>query len=272
MTLQDSSRYSFAIRESFAKLFESIYVFNTMEKHAAAPTTAETLTVASLEDFVSESEKREIISCMDTLFAVQNRHMFSAGRKTTLHEVPGRDPAFAQEVYEPFGRLEVHPVPAPVSTIMENATHRAFSHVKRLTPSVQEVRPWTYVEYGLGQYITPHIDRVAPSINASPFQILGISVTLDDNYEGGEFYVETTGSNSIWSNERADNFEMVHEGSDFSSDWFRAFPRTRWTARPRSGSAVLYGTHVTHGTLPVTRGTVRKLISWFSCPNPQFSQ
>lgn len=128
------------------------------------------------------------------------------------------------------------------------------------------MRPWFYVEYNTGQYITAHIDRVAPSPTTTPRQLAGVSVLLNDDFEGGPFFVETAGSDALWSEDAVGDLTFVHEGADLSAPWFTAVPRTRWLTAPAAGTALLYGSQLIHGTLPVTRGTVRKLISWFACP------
>lgn len=55
---------------------------------------------------------------------------------------------------------------------------------------------------------------------------------------------------------------FTHDGADHSADWFRTMPRTRWNVRPAPGTALLYGSQVTHGTEPVRAGRERKFINW----------
>jgi hypothetical protein len=55
---------------------------------------------------------------------------------------------------------------------------------------------------------------------------------------------------------------FAHDGADNSSPWFAAMARTRWSAAPASGTALLYGSQLAHGTTPVQSGRSRKFISW----------
>ena len=42
--------------------------------------------------------------------------------------------------------------------------------IRRAMPAITTCRPWTYVEYRPGQYITPHVDGIAPDPYAWPRQ------------------------------------------------------------------------------------------------------
>lgn len=88
---------------------------------------------------------------------------------------------------------------------------------------------------------------------------------------GGAFYVESTSSDRLWNTRLehdareqgyAGGMWLAHDGADHSADWYAAMPRTRWSVSPAPGTALLYGSQLTHGTKPVSLGRVAKFISW----------
>jgi len=205
---------------------------------------------------------RELINIFDQQIEAVGPHKFDDDRQHSIHEIPGMDAVAVRSLYEPQGRIEIVDVPSEVLALMDVAMQRSMKQIRRFAPSVKSVRPWVYVEYVSGQCITSHIDRIGPLEENQQRQILGVSVTLDDAYQGGEFFVETMGANNIWSNAGSPELEIVREGADASSSWFVSAPKTRWTTRAAPGTALFYGSQLAHGTSPVTAGRARKLISW----------
>jgi hypothetical protein len=231
---------------------------------------AETVTIGSVEEFLTAAERDRLAAAMDD-FLSNNRHTrFGKDRSTSIHEIPGYLPAHAMAIYEPYGRVEVPQIPAHAEELLQGAFHRARPRLARVMPAITACRPWTYVEYGPGQHITSHLDGIAPAPLAWPRQIAGISVGITQPEAGGAFYVETTSSDRLWDtrlgegveNGYADGMWLAHEGADHSAAWFAEMPRTRWTVCPAPGTAVLYGSQLAHGTEPVQSGRAAKFISW----------
>ncbi|WP_201295308.1 MULTISPECIES: 2OG-Fe(II) oxygenase [Nocardia] len=233
----------------------------------------ETLTVGSVEDFLTISESAALEELMDRFLREAHngdaRDIYDQRRLSSIHEIPGHDTAVAMATYEPSGRVEITDIPDDAETLLQAAFTRVRARLERILPSVTSCRPWTYVEYGPGQHITPHLDGIAPDPRAWPRQIAGISVIIGTRCEGGEFFVETTSSASLWKPaipSPVPGYEpamaFAHDGADNSSPWFAAMPRTRWCTAPAPGTALLYGSQLVHGTTPVRTGRSRKFISW----------
>ncbi|MGW3498597.1 2OG-Fe(II) oxygenase [Streptomyces sp. NPDC001020] len=229
---------------------------------------AETLAVGSVEHFLTDEELQALLAITDEALAGDGARRFDTERATTLHSIPGRTEQQAMAVYEPAGRLEIHPSPPAAEQILAAAVERALPALHRALPSLTSCREWMYVEYGPGQHITPHVDGLALDPADYPRQIAGISVVLEHAESGGEFYVETTSHPALWNDAQqpADGYDphmsFAHDGADYSADWFRTMPRTRWRVAPEPGTALLYGSQLTHGTEPVRTGRERKFISW----------
>jgi hypothetical protein len=231
--------------------------------------TAETLGVGSIEQFVTAGEIAELLRLMDPLLAEPGAERFGERRTESIHEIPGHTATEAMDFYEPAGRVEIPTIPADAELILQRAFERAHGAVKRLMPSITACRPWTYVEYGPGQHITPHLDGIAPDPFAWPRQISGISIVISRPHAGGEFFVESTSDERLWSQQCHNETTgyvpgtwLAHDGADSSSDWFKSMPRTRWSVDPAPGTALLYGSQLAHGTEPVVQGRGRKFISW----------
>lgn len=228
---------------------------------------AETLTVSSIENFLTPGEITTLISAVDDALGDDGLRRFDTERTTTLHSIPGRTSEQAMAVYEPAGRLEIHPPPETAAKVLAHAVERAMPALRRALPALTACREWMYVEYAPGQHITPHVDGIAPSPADPIRQLAGISVVLEHAEDGGDFFVETTSHPALWSDQHGGDgyypaMAFTHDGADHSADWFRTMPRTRWSVHPAPGTALLYGSQVTHGTEPVRAGRERKFISW----------
>jgi hypothetical protein len=231
---------------------------------------AETITVGSVEGFVDAEERHRLTAVMRAFLATEQRARFGPGRATSIHEIPGHSHEQAMSIYEPTGRLEVPKIPVEAERLLQMAFDRARPALSRIMPSITACRPWTYVEYGLGQHITGHLDGIAPDPMAWPRQIAGISVVVAEADGGGAFYVETSSSDRLWNTRLdragspgyADGMWLAHDGADHAASWFAQMPRTRWSVIPEPGTALLYGSQLTHGTEPVIGGRVAKFISW----------
>ncbi|WP_236241542.1 2OG-Fe(II) oxygenase [Streptomyces sp. CC228A] len=232
---------------------------------------AETLSIRTVEGFLKPDETERLSLIMDDALGSPGRDRYGTDRRTTIHEIPGHSPAEAQDVYEPAGRIEMTDIPYEASVLLDQALKLHMAAITRTLPSVTGHRPWIYLEYGAGQYITPHADGIAPNPLARPRQIAAATVTLTDIHDtGGAFYVETTGSDAIWTADEAPpesgyapGMRFAHDGTDMSSPWFRNMPRTRWSVAPSPGTLVVFGSQLVHGTEPVRTGRVRKFLTLF---------
>lgn len=232
-------------------------------------TTAETLAVHSVEGFLTSADITSLTTTMDALLARDGRERYAAGRCGTRHESPGHDADDTRAAYEPAGRLEVHDVPDAAAAVLDAATARSWRSLARVWPQAGAVRSWMYIEYDTGQYITPHLDNIAPDPFFGPRQLAGISVLLAPADEGGDFFVETTADQRLWTEATPDigsgyapTMSFAHDGADHTADWFRAMPRTRWTTTPQAGDALVCGSQIAHGTTPVVAGRARKFLTW----------
>lgn len=224
----------------------------------------ETLMPYSLEGFLRPDEVAAVCREMDGVKERLAADSLVAGvNGRSVHSIRGLGVVETVAVYEPEGRVEVTELPGSVHEVLETAFERRLPDIRRAYGSVRRSDCWMYVEYGPDQFITPHIDYPHNESRPERPKVTGINVLLNDDFTGGEFYVETTGARDLW-HEGDDGQARVREGANYHSDWFRELPRTRWTARPGSGTALLYGTQLVHGTLPVTSGRVRKVLGFLS--------
>ncbi|MFE0458139.1 hypothetical protein ACFW1A_02615 [Kitasatospora sp. NPDC058965] len=231
---------------------------------------AETVGFGSVENFIDPAEQQHLVTLMNDFLATGGRAHFSSERRVSIHEIPGHTAEQAMAVYEPAGRTEIPKIPDEAEELLQHAFDRARPALSRVMPSITACRPWTYVEYGSGQHITSHLDGIALDPLAWPRQIAGISVVITPADAGGAFYVETAASDQLWDTSLADATDhgyadgmwLANDGADNSASWFQRMPRTRWHVEPASGTALLYGSQLSHGTLPVSSGRAAKFISW----------
>ncbi|MEU7090878.1 MULTISPECIES: hypothetical protein [Kitasatospora] len=237
---------------------------------------AETLSIHTVEGFLSAPEVRQLNELMDVELAQRGRESFDSARTSTIHEVPGLSSEQARALYEPVGRVEMTDVPAAAQAILDSALERSHTAIARNLPSIQGHRPWIFLEYQAGQYISAHADGIAPDPGTWPRQIAAASVTIELATDGsGGFYVETSGSEAPWTPPApepapgyAPRMRFISEGADGSSGWFSEMGRTRWTARPAAGTLLVFGSQLIHGTEPVRAGRVRKFLTLLTAETP----
>ncbi len=224
---------------------------------------SETLLAYSVEGLLGDTEADAVLDLLGRhIAALPPERMIPGLNGRSIHTIEGFDVEQTVAVYEPRGRVEMDTVPDGVSEMMERAMHGRWDDLRRALPSARRIAPWIYVEYGPDQYVTPHIDYAWNEEDPGHPKVAGVSVQLNDGFLGGELFVETSASHRLWTLDGGR--ETVAYGADQSSDWFPSTPRTRWTAAPRRGTAYVYGSQLVHGTLPVRRGRVRKLISFLT--------
>ncbi|HEU0132419.1 MAG TPA: 2OG-Fe(II) oxygenase [Mycobacteriales bacterium] len=224
--------------------------------------TAQTLAVHSVEGFLTAAECAAVRAEMREVLLAHGEQTFGAARSTSVHSVDGLPTETAMKLYEPAGRVEVTPVPDAVRRIAEGAFARAAGTFGRAVPAASRIADLIYIEYGEGQFVTPHVDYRHNDDDPRRPKVAGISILLSDDHVGGEFFVETCGSDESWVD--TDGVPTVREGADSSGEWFTSLRRTRWRAQPRAGDAVVYGSQLTHGTEPVVAGRACKLIGFLT--------
>ncbi|MBH1937471.1 phytanoyl-CoA dioxygenase family protein [Streptomyces sp. AV19] len=179
------------------------------------------------------------------------------GRKRSVHSLAGEDLARVKEVYEPRGRIEYDELPVDITELLDSAVDRRMDELRRVFPSARRSMDWLYVEYGAGQYVTPHIDYPFNEIAPERPKVAAIGIVLSEADSGGEFFVETGGGGSLWNEDGS-----VKENATLHSPWFAAMRRTRWRVTCRAGDALCWGTQLVHGTEPVTSGRTGKFIGF----------
>lgn len=219
--------------------------------------TPSSLLPYSIEAFFTEADVARVLRCMDACKASDPGRLQAGAHGISVHTVYGRPLREVIAIYEPEGRVEINAqrIPREVIDIAECAFYRHIEDIRRAYPAAHGLYGFTYVEYAVGQFFTAHIDGGVDR------QIAGLGVTLTNNFEGGEFIVQTCGSNRLWMTDQSGQATLA-PGHDSSSDWFRSLPKTDWMTRPISGNAVFYGSALTHACRPVTKGVLKKLLAF----------
>lgn len=212
----------------------------------------------SIEDFLTDVEVVYILDEIERYKATVAPSLLEAGaRGYTIHNFNSASVQQIVKVYEPHGRTDVNwqDIPRGVAEVIETAFFRRIEDIRRAYPTAFGPIGYTYVEYRPSQYFTAHLD------GANHIQTAGFGVTLSDDFEGGDFAVETCGSGALWREMNDDRLENA-PGHDAQSAWFRALKRTRWTTRPTRGTAIFYGSGLTHSSDPVRQGVLKKVLAF----------
>lgn len=214
--------------------------------------------IHSVEGFLTHEEVAAVTSALDSVIDTSSDGCdIARAPELSVHYIPGYTPEDIVNIFEPASRRELRFLPDEVVEILDTASNRAMDRIRSVFPSVEETGPWIYVEYGPGQYVTPHVDYPNDPDNPGLVKYAAISVTLQQAADGGEFFVETISD----SNHRDSEGRVVRD-LHWGDSRFRSRSRTRWLVRPEVGDAVLWGTEVCHGTKPVRQGCARKLIAF----------
>ncbi|SDN00466.1 Predicted 2-oxoglutarate-and Fe(II)-dependent dioxygenase YbiX [Lentzea albidocapillata subsp. violacea] len=225
---------------------------------------AETLYVGSIPGFLGPEDLAEIRAALSDVFGLMHGGVLSAEQRTeSVHSVEGLSTLESMRVYEPAGRDELSELPSKAQDVLAQAGERALKTLQISLPSARAMSHWTFVSYTAGQSITPHIDLSNNDPDPEHPKVAGLSICLSDQseYTGGEFFVETTTDAEQWCQVDG-GMPLVRDECDESSEWYRRQRRTRWTARPAAGDALVYGSQLTHGTEPVVSGRVVKIIGF----------
>lgn len=223
----------------------------------------ETLSCYSMENLISEKDIKVILLSIDKLKkSICPEFLDCRTRNKSVHSVQNLNHAQTVAVYEPYGRIEIDRLPKVITDVMHSAFESRFDDIRRAFPSARCAGSWIYVEYGLGQYITPHIDLSNNEEQSNCQKVAGVSVQLNEDFSGGELYIETSGESRLWD-KKSDGLKIA-DGADFHTEWFRSLSRTKWTSSPKIGTAFFYGSQLIHGTNPVLSGKVKKIIGFIT--------
>jgi hypothetical protein len=213
--------------------------------------------IHSVEQACTPAEAAELSELMAVFLADSgDRYVVGGGLTGSVHEIPGHTSREAAQLYEPNGRVECTELPAQAEKILEEIFVRNLPSIRYAHPRAVRNNGWFYVEYGDGQFVNPHVDyhgRIGdpwPGVLAS----LSLSVGIADG--GGQFFVETSGADSVWAGPH-----VARRGLDWSTPSFREQRRVRWTAQQDLGDMLIWGSQMIHGTVPVRRGRSRKFLT-----------
>jgi hypothetical protein len=222
-------------------------------------TLTESLLPYSIENFITDGEADRIVALIDRYKAEHPDRLQAGAKGVSVHTNDALSIEELVAMYEPQGRLDINTadLPSEVIDIVERAYFRHIEDIRRAYASAAWPYAFTYVEYGPTQFFTPHADGFGT------FQCAGFGITLTNDFSGGEFCVETCGSNRFWV-AGSDGTPGLAPGANVASDWFRRLPRTRWSMSPRKGVAAFYGSALVHSSKPVTSGTVKRLLAFIS--------
>ncbi|MEU8892267.1 hypothetical protein [Streptomyces sp. NPDC048442] len=204
--------------------------------------TSETLAVQTIESFLTPDETAQVTKIVDDHLAVT-----------------GWVPARPSEGLAP---------PDAVQEILSGAIDRAMPVIRRAFPSADSVAPWLYHDLKPGDRIRSHVHGMGDP-DERPVRLGRVVFNLQEADEGGEFYLDTTACEELWTDRltEADGvFEpgtrLVHEITARSGPVsLDAIAATRWVCRPPAGTTLVYGSQLIHGVTPVTAGRARKLIT-----------
>ncbi len=205
----------------------------------------ETLAVHTIEGFLTPDETSHVIKTLD-------EHL----------DATGWVPARPSDGMTP---------PDEVQGILNDAVERALPAIRRVFPSIAGVTPWDYHDLGPGDEIPPHLHGVDDPY-ARPQRVARVAFHLQEAERGGEFFVDTSSSEALWTDRTAEPggrfltgtrfaHEISHHAPPEALALLRHVPRTRWTSAPPAGTAVVYGAQLVHGVQPVIEGRLRKLIT-----------
>ena len=211
----------------------------------------------SIESFFSGDEVTRVLRSIDEYKAANPGRLQAGAHGISIHQSPNLTVSEVIALYEPAGRVDINAqhMPRDVIDIAECAFFRHIEDIRRAYPATHGPFGFTYVEYTVGQYFTSHADGVGQD------QKVGFGVTLTDDFEGGEFIVQTCGSNRLWATDTNGKLTLG-PNHDASSEWFKSLPKTDWVTRPKCGNAIFYGGALTHASKPVTKGMLKKLLGF----------
>ncbi|WP_280344421.1 hypothetical protein [Nocardia abscessus] len=213
--------------------------------------------IHSVEQACKSPEAAELLYLMED-FVGASREMYVAGgrRSVSVHEIPGHTGREAAAIYEPRGRVECTEIPQAVEDILNGIFDRNLSSIQYVYPDAVRNNGWFYVEYGVGQFVNPHVDYHGRIGDPWPGVLATVSLSLRNADVGGLFFAEPSADSSVWEPPR-----RARRGLDWSTPSFRDQRRVRWTAQHEPGDMLIWGSQVVHGTVPVQEGRSCKFLT-----------
>jgi hypothetical protein len=213
----------------------------------------ESFSIFSIEDFLTKVEIKDLISAFNKI-ETQTEVEFGKHSVHTSDEYSTKELALA---FEPNGRYEINNIPSEVETVLNNALKRNINRIQQIFPEVKRAIPWNFLAYGKNQFCTSHVDYIFKT-ETKETVFCGIGIMLVPATVGGEFFIETSGSEKYIINRE------VASDMNYTNKNFKNMKRTKWTVNQKEGTAVIYGAQTIHGTNPVIEGRSKKIISWLS--------
>lgn len=227
-------------------------------RQLATPTS--TLLAWSFDALLETNEASSLYATMQGVVKELPPEETVVGPRTrSVHRIDDLSASESAARYEPRGRVEYEFVPRALEDYLNEKVQARWGDMARLYPGATSLSPWTYVEYGPGQFVAAHTDYPHDESAPNSMKLAGISVVVHSDAEGGEFFVESIGSSEYWAD--AEGLD-VRPGMHPGTAWFERLARTRWVADPAVGTAYLYGSRLVHGTQPVRTGSVAKFLSF----------
>ncbi len=155
--------------------------------------------IHSVEQACTSPEAAELLYLMED-FVGASREMYVAGgrRSVSVHEIPGHTGREAAAIYEPRGRVECTEIPQAVEDILNGIFDRNLSSIQYVYPDAVRNNGWFYVEYGVGQFVNPHVDYHGRIGDPWPGVLATVSLSLRNADVGGQFFVESSGVSCVW--------------------------------------------------------------------------
>ena len=213
--------------------------------------------IHSVEQSCTPQEAAELSHLMQTLIAASTG-LYEVGvrRDASVHEIPGHTAREAAGLYEPNGRIECTEIPQEAEKILEEIFSRNLLSIQYAFPEASRNNGWFYVEYGVSQYVNPHVDYHGRIGDPWPGVLGTVSLTVRSADADGRFFVESSGDGSVWQEPR-----VARRGLDWSTPSFREQRRVRWLAQSEPGDMLIWGSQVIHGTTPVGAGRSCKFLT-----------
>ena len=213
----------------------------------------ESFSILSVEKFLQNNELSSINSILNE---VEKNYKVEFG-KYSVHTSDKYSIKELSSAFEPNGRYEINNIPKDVELILNKALTRNLNTIQKIFPKVKRALPWNFLVYDKNQFCNSHVDYIFKTENNETVYC-GIGIVITPAIFGGEFYIETSGSNNYIIDGE------VAADMNYTNEKFKKMKRTKWTVNQAKGTAVLYGTQTIHGTNPVIKGKSKKIISWLS--------
>jgi hypothetical protein len=213
--------------------------------------------IHSVEQSCTPQEAAELIHLMQTVIEASNGIYVVGGRRdVSVHEIPGHTAREAAALYEPNGRIECTELPPEAEKILEGIFSRNLPSIRYAFPEAVRNNGWFYAEYGIGQFVNPHVDYHGRIGDPWPGVLATVSLSVRNADADGRFFVESSGDGSVWEEPR-----IARRGLDWSTPSFRDQRRVRWVAQHEPGDMLIWGSQVIHGTTPVRAGRSCKFLT-----------